>query len=123
MVKLEAVMPYPIEGETTQFVAPGQTAIWKFKTTKHPDAPDRLATIVCDVDNYPYYDDSWPDPTRDFKTPTYTLNGEVFPQHGGFMFEGPGPYELEVHVPITKKAQPKGRPFNLNLNVWPKREE
>ena len=120
MVNLEALMPYPIEGETDILVAPGQTAVWKFTTSKHPDAPERLAAPVCVVSNYPYYDDNWPDPARDFKSPPiFYLDGEVFPQHGDFMFKGP--HELEVHIEISKKAQPRGRPFVVQLNVWPKK--
>ena len=91
MVKLEALMPYPIDGETTKYVQPGQTAIWKFTTWKHPDAPERKAKLMCVVSNHPYYDDNWPDPERDFKSPpTFILDGEEFP------------------------------PFVVQLNVWPK---
>ena len=118
MVQLEALTPYPIDGETTKLVAPGDTAIWKFTTWKHEKAPDRKAAPVCMVSNYPYYDDNWPDPTRDYKSPKFFLDGEEFPQHGDFMFTGT--HELEVHITLTKKAQPQGRPFIVQLNVWPK---
>ena len=116
MVKLEILTPYPCEGETQKQGGPGDTLNWAFRAWKHPDAPDRLATIAHTFPAKPS-EDGWPDPKRDFTLPKYTVDGKEHTIYDTFMFTGP--HTITVQVTLTKDADPQGRPIIIDFDVYP----